>query len=102
MYAPTAIEIEPAIIWAIPVTIIILPAAVAPKTPVTIALKSRDAKELRDTRYAPHDARINTTTFIYGKKVAIVSLNKQLPTAVVIDDADIRDTLDHAIDAVLG
>ena len=66
---------------------------ITPKTPVTIALKSRDAKELRDTRYAPHDARINTTTFIYGKKVAIVSLNKQLPTAVVIDDADIRDTL---------
>jgi sugar-specific transcriptional regulator TrmB len=64
-----------------------------PKTATTAGLKSRDAKELRVTRYLPADISINTTILIYGPKVAIVSLNKKLPTAVVIEDQSIRDTL---------
>ena len=64
-----------------------------PKTPLTAGLRSRDAKELRETRYVPADTQINTTTLIYGDKVAIVSLNKKLPTAVLIEDPDIRETL---------
>lgn len=65
---------------------------ITPKVAVTAGLKARDARELRETRYAPKDANIHTTTFIYGTKVAMVSLNKKLPTAIVIDDADIRAT----------
>jgi sugar-specific transcriptional regulator TrmB len=65
----------------------------APRGATTAALKARDARELRETRFVPEDVAFNTTTFIYGDKVAIVSLNKKLPTAVVIEDPDIRDTM---------
>ena len=64
-----------------------------PRTTLAAELQSRDDKELRETHYLPEDISINTTTLIYGKKVAIVSLNKKLPTAVLIEDSDIRETL---------
>lgn len=64
-----------------------------PKTSVAALLRTRDAPELRETRYLPEHVAIKTTTLIYGNKVAIVSLNKKLPTAVLIEDADVRETL---------
>lgn len=64
-----------------------------PRTAVTAGLQAKDAKELRETRYLPEHIRVSTTTLIYGTKVAIVSLNKKLPTAVLIEDPDVRETV---------
>lgn len=66
---------------------------IIPKTAVAAELRSRDAGELRETRYLPDDVSIKATTFIYGTKVAIVSLNKKLPTAILIEDADVNETI---------
>lgn len=63
-----------------------------PKTKVAMELRSCDADELRETRYVPDDVHIKTTMFLYGTKVAIVSLNKKLPTAVLIEDNDVHET----------
>lgn len=64
-----------------------------PRTALTSALHSRDARELRQTRFIPKGLPINSTTFIYGTKVAIISLNKKLPTCILVDDPGVRDTL---------
>lgn len=64
-----------------------------PNTTMTRELRSHDADELRETRYLPNDVHIKTTMFLYGTKVAIVSLNKKLPAAVLIEDADVNETL---------
>lgn len=64
-----------------------------PKSTIATELHSRDARELRETRYMPNDADIKTTMLLYGEKVAIVSLNKELPMATLIEDADVYDTL---------
>ncbi|MEK7612645.1 MAG: PAS domain S-box protein [Patescibacteria group bacterium] len=63
-----------------------------PKTVVAEELKSRDGKELRETRYMPRDVPISATVLIYGNKVAVVSLNKKMPTAVLIEDPGVSDT----------
>ena len=65
----------------------------APRTPVAEELKNRDAHELRETRFTPLDIPMRTTMFLYGAKAAVVSLNKKLPVAVVIEDADVHETL---------
>ncbi|KKW43306.1 MAG: Transcriptional regulator, TrmB [Parcubacteria group bacterium GW2011_GWA1_56_13] len=64
-----------------------------PNTAVAAELRSRDASELRETRYVPDDAPIRTTVLLYGAKAAVVSLNRKLPTAVLIEDADVHETL---------
>jgi sugar-specific transcriptional regulator TrmB len=64
----------------------------SPRTPLTEQLRARDTKEMRSLRFIPEDIAVNTTIFIYGGKVVIVSLNKKLPTAVVIEDPDIAHT----------
>ncbi len=64
-----------------------------PHTVVATELHSRDANELRETRYLSDDIPIKTTTFLYGTKAAIVWLNKKLPTAILIEDADVHETL---------
>lgn len=64
-----------------------------PRSAVAEELRSRDPHEFRRTRYTPDDVRIKTTTLIFGAKVAIVSLNRKLPTAVLIEDADVSETL---------
>lgn len=66
----------------------------SPKTLVAAQLRASDAVELRETRYFPDDVHIKTTVLIYGDKTAIVSLNKKLPTAVLIEDADNRNTFE--------
>lgn len=71
-----------------------------PRSVLTARLRERDSKELRETKYLPENESIGTTTLIYGSKVAIVSLNKKLPTAVVIEDAEVRDTLNVFFDCL--
>lgn len=62
------------------------------KSTETVALKKRDAQELRQTRFLPDDFDIKNANFIYGDKVAIISLNKKLPTGIIMEDKDIADT----------
>lgn len=65
----------------------------APRTDHEIELRSRDAQERRQARFLPDHIRIKTTNFIYGTKIAMVSFNNKLPTGIVIDDADIAETM---------
>src|SRR3989344_1194814 len=64
-----------------------------PRSPLAQELRARDSKELRETRFLPKNFNIKTTAIIYGTKIVIVSLNKKLPTAILIDDPDICDTV---------
>jgi len=63
-------------------------------TPTAVALRAGDTKNLRETRFLPtHVKSLNTATFVYGNKVAILSLNPTLPTGFLIDDADVHKTM---------
>lgn len=62
------------------------------RSPETEKLKNRDTKELRETRFLPKDIVIHNANFIYGEKVAIISLNKKLPVGMIIEDKDIAAT----------
>lgn len=62
------------------------------RSPETEALKKRDALELREVRFLPSEVKIHNANFIYGDKVAIVSLNKKLPVGIIIKDKDIAAT----------
>lgn len=62
------------------------------RSPDTITLKKRDDKELRHTKFLPNNFKLKNANFIYGDKVAIISLNKKLPVGMIIEDKDIADT----------
>jgi sugar-specific transcriptional regulator TrmB len=62
---------------------------IVPKTVHSTKLKSKDALEYRRTRFLPPEVHIATSNFIYGNKVAIVSLNRKEPTGIVIEDPDV-------------
>ncbi len=63
---------------------------IAPKTELSLELQGRDALELRQTRFVPgHVALHRVSYFIYGDKVAIISLNAKLTTGVIIQNADV-------------
>ena len=65
----------------------------APKTPLSIRLREKDAKELRETRFWPEDIHIENSNFIYANKIAIISLSKKQPTGVIIEDADVQSMM---------
>ena len=58
----------------------------------TVAMQARDEKELRHTHFLPPGKEIKNMNFIYGDKIAILSLNRKLPTGVIIKDPDIAHT----------
>lgn len=64
-----------------------------PRTPYSLDLKQNDERDLRHTRFWPHDVDIHNSNFIYGDKVAIISLNKTHPMGTVIEDTDIAHTM---------
>lgn len=64
-----------------------------PRTPYSLDLKRNDERDLRHTRFWPRDVEIHNSNFIYGDKVAIISLNKARPMGTVIEDADIAHTM---------
>lgn len=63
-------------------------------------LKAKDEKELRDTRFLSPNARINNSNFIYGNKTAIISLNVKRPVGILIEDADINNTMTVLFEAL--
>lgn len=62
------------------------------RSPETIALKKRDAQELRHTKFLSDDFKLKNANFVYGDKIAIISFNKKLPVGTVIEDEDIANT----------
>ena len=56
-------------------------------------LKELDSKQMRDTRFFSTPTTLNTATFIYGNKVAIISLNPTFPTGFLIEDRDVANTM---------
>ncbi len=67
---------------------------ITPRTPTSITLKKKDAQEMRITQFLPDAVVIKNSNFIYGNKVAIISLNKKRPVGIVIEDQDIRHTME--------
>ncbi|MDE1925320.1 MAG: hypothetical protein KGH79_04060 [Patescibacteria group bacterium] len=49
-------------------------------------------KNLREVRFLPGRIKIPTASFVYGDKVACVMFNQRQPTAVLIEDSDMRET----------
>ncbi len=65
-----------------------------PLNDTTQKIKLADGKELRDTRFLSKTAdALNTATYIYGNKVAIISLNETLSTGFLIEDIDVHNTM---------
>ena len=62
------------------------------KSVQTIAMQRRDEAELRHTHFLPMSKEIKNMNFIYGDKLAIISLNRKLPGGVVIKDPDVVQT----------
>jgi sugar-specific transcriptional regulator TrmB len=65
-----------------------------PRTKLSQALKERDAQELRTTQFLPESISINNSNFIYGDKVAIISLKTKHPVGILIEDKDIHLTME--------
>lgn len=65
-----------------------------PETKLSIALKQKDAEELRITQFLPEVITINNSNFIYGNKVAIISLKSKHPVGILIEDKDIQHTME--------
>ena len=65
-----------------------------PKNNSTQKLKEYDNKESRDTRFLSSlTTGLNTATFIYGNKIAIISLNETLSTGFLIEDIDVHNAM---------
>lgn len=61
-----------------------------PRTKLADRLKVKDGQELRHTRFLPENISLKRiSNFIYGDKIAIISMNKKEPKGVLIDDADV-------------
>ena len=55
-------------------------------------LKRSDIKELRQTRFVPNEYSFDTANYIFGDKIAILSLKQEPFVAVLIDDKAIAKT----------
>lgn len=56
----------------------------------SIAMKAKDSQDLRQTRFLPEDVELHRiSNYIYGNKVAVVSLSKKVPSGFIIEDADL-------------
>jgi len=65
-----------------------------PRTNLSLALKEKDAQELRITQFLPDSITINNSNFIYGNKVAIISLKTKRSVGILIEDKDIHHTME--------
>jgi sugar-specific transcriptional regulator TrmB len=65
-----------------------------PKTKTAVALREKDVSELRITEFLPESIAINNCNFIYGNKVAIISVRTKRPVGILIEDEDIHHTME--------
>jgi len=66
----------------------------ATKTKTSVALKAQDGAEMRTTQFLSESLGVSNANFIYGNKVAIISLNTKRPVGVLIEDQDIHHTME--------
>jgi sugar-specific transcriptional regulator TrmB len=71
-----------------------------PRTTTALALKEKDAKELRTTQFLPSSIAINNSNFIYGNKVAVISLKTKQAVGILIEDKDIHHTMEVLFDSL--
>ncbi len=64
------------------------------RTKTAIALKQKDHEELRTTQFLSDSIAISNSNFVYGNKVAIISLNTKRPVGILIEDEDIHHTME--------
>lgn len=62
------------------------------KTETSIELKKKDNSELRMTKFLSDESVLTTANFIYGDRIAIISLNAKNPFGLVIEDPAIVQT----------
>lgn len=58
----------------------------------SLALRESDDRELRQTCFVPENFQFKTANYVYGNKVAIISLGGQIPLGIIIEDEDIAQT----------
>jgi len=66
---------------------------ITPRTKTSLALRQKDGAELRDTQFLADSIHIGNSNFIYGNKVAIISLYTKRPVGILIEDEGIRNTM---------
>ncbi len=64
------------------------------KTKTSVALKNEDGQDMRATQFLQESLGINNANFIYGNKVAIITLNTKRPVGILIEDQDIHHTME--------
>lgn len=63
---------------------------ITPRSQLAEELKKNDQEQLRQTKFLPNNMNLKRiTNFIYGDKIAIISLNKKEPTGILIEDPDV-------------
>lgn len=64
---------------------------ISEKSREALKIHKKDKEELREMRFLPPEIEFPTSTNIYGNKVAIISLEKDI-VGVIIEDKNIADT----------
>lgn len=59
------------------------------RTPESLKLAKKDKQEFRQTKFVPQEFPFHTANFIYGNKIAILSVKKRPIIGIVIEDSDI-------------
>jgi len=70
------------------------------KTPSSVAMRERDARENRLTRFLPAGTEIESLSVIYGDKLAVISINQKKPMGIIISYADVAKTQRVAFEAL--
>lgn len=69
---------------------------------LALDLAKKDKMEFRQTKFVPKEFSFHTATFIYGDKVAIISVNKKPVIGIVIEDANIVYTQKMLFEIIWG
>ena len=67
------------------------------KSKEALEIHSKDKEELREMKFLPKDLEFPTSTNIYGNKVAILSLEKEI-VGVIIENENIANTQRNVFD----
>lgn len=70
------------------------------RTGGSVGLKERDGLELRQTKFLPSSFSSTTANFIYGNRIAILSVNAKPPFGLIIDDPDIARTYRNLFEVI--
>lgn len=72
------------------------------RSPVALTLAQKDKMEFRQTKFVPEGFFFHTAMFIYGDKLAMISVNKKPVIGIVIEDANIVYTQKMLFEIIWG